>query len=100
MLMSLSAGMPCLVLSGSGNKGELVMKVNTYLLPEFWASALINDDSSGLEDEDIELMNKWFAEENPGYCFDCNGEPEFAKFHDASNYVLACNCLAYRFLKE
>lgn len=77
------------------------MKTETYLLPDFWANSLINGDNSGLESIDIEALNTWLNEHKPGYCLTCSSkESTFTAFHDARNFVLACNCLDYAFVSE
>lgn len=73
------------------------MKTQTYTLPAFWACALINADESGMEDADIQAMNEWLDTEKPGYCLDCSEESFFTKWHDASEFVLACDCLEFTF---
>jgi hypothetical protein len=75
------------------------IETTEYLLPDFWASALINGDESGMKDDDIAAMNKWFDSRKPGYCVDCSDESEFTTWHDARAYVLACDCLTYTFHK-
>ena len=76
-------------------------------LPNFWASALINSDYSGLEPEDEKELNDFIehwqddlilvsanieSDENAYF------ESHFMKYHDASNLgVLACNCCEYTF---
>jgi len=70
-----------------------------YLLPEFWASPLISGDYSGLSDEDDKALDAWLAANDPGYCIGCSEESEFAWKHDASKYVLACDCLTFTFHK-
>ena len=76
-------------------------------LPDFWASAIINNDESGLEDEDIEKLNDFIeywkddiyissadipSDENA--CI----ESHFMKYHDAQMFgILACNCCEYIF---
>ena len=76
------------------------MKTETYLLPSFWASALINADESDMNDEDIRAMDEWLSENSPGWCTGCSNEAsDFTPFHDASNHVLACDCLTYTFDK-
>lgn len=42
---------------------EVIEKIGSA----YWASYLINGDSSGLEERDIELADKWQAEAEPGY---------------------------------
>ena len=83
--------------------------IQTYKLdlPDFWASALINNDYSGLEPEDEKELNDFIehwqddlilvsanieSDENAYF------ESHFMKYHDASNLgVLACNCCEYTF---
>jgi len=76
-------------------------------LPNFWASALINSDYSGLEPEDEKELNDFIehwqddlilvsanieSDENAYF------ESHFMKYHDASNLgVLACDCCEYTF---
>lgn len=73
------------------------MKTETYELPAFWASALINGDWTGLEDEDESALKAWLEAFEPGYCVDVSDEPFFKLRHDAWQYVLACDCLVYTF---
>lgn len=72
----------------------------TVTLPDFWASALINGDESGLEDSDIAKMERVLARLGlaAGHCLTCGeDEPSFMRWHDAAPDVLACNCLEYTF---
>jgi hypothetical protein len=69
----------------------------TYMLPEFWASAILNDDLSGMSDEDVEQFNAWMKKFKPGYCVAVLEDPEFLRYHDARGYVLACNCIEFTF---
>jgi hypothetical protein len=71
-------------------------KFETYTLPEHWASALINDDESGLSDSESEELKQWLADTNPGYCVSVDSEPVFTRYHDAPG-TLACNCLKFTF---
>ena len=73
------------------------MKTTTYTLPAHWAPALINADESGLSDDEIQAMNDWLESTSPGHCLDCSGDPEFTPYHDASEFVLVCDCLTYTF---
>ena len=75
------------------------MKTIKLTLPDFWASALINNDFSGLEqDEENEFLRWGFSlDKNIGPCLDVNKERSFTKHHDASEFVLACDCLEYIF---
>jgi hypothetical protein len=78
------------------------MKTLKLILPDFWASSLINGDDTGLEDEDHKAMDAFEASmvKEYGQCWtlDCSAEPSFEKYHDARPFgVLACNCLEYTF---
>jgi len=73
--------------------------------PSYWASYLVNGDSSGLEQEDIEQADK-FAEWLGGNIVDCTGEhddnhPGFMRYHDAQQFgTLAADCAQYTALVE
>jgi hypothetical protein len=77
------------------------MKTIKLTLPEFWASALINGDYSGLEDDEVQELEQWLSfakNEGYGFCLDVNtDERSFIQYHDASAWVLACDCLEYTF---
>ena len=74
------------------------MKTIDYMLPAHWASALVNNDFSGVDDTEAEQINAWLIEEKPGACLTCSGEASFAWHHDAEYIgVLAGNCLLYTF---
>ena len=83
------------------------IQTHSLHLPNFWASALINGDYSGLEPEDEKELNDFIehwqddlilvsanieSDENAYF------ESHFMKHHDASNLgVLACDCCEYTF---
>lgn len=75
------------------------MTTETYILPEHWASALINADFSGLEDSDIaeiEAFENNNKEDNCRFCcVGCSEEPFFAHSNDATK--LGGNVLEYTF---
>ena len=74
------------------------METSTYKLPAHWASALINGDYSGLDEQDEEQLMRVIAGEDLPDPIDCSTEPEFMKYHDAQPYgVLACDCLTFTF---
>ena len=76
-------------------------------LPDFWASALINGDYSGLTQQEESELKRFIeywqddliiisanieSDENAYF------ESHFMKYHDATNLgVLACNCCEYTF---
>ena len=73
------------------------MKTTTCTLPAHWASALINDDATGLSDDEHDRLNEWLKDYRPGACLDCTTEPEFRHSHDADGYELAGDCLTFTF---
>lgn len=71
------------------------MELDTYILPAFWASALINDDRSGLDKIDEEELNAFISRVNPGRCMGCSEESYFTRRNDA--HVLPCDVLEFYF---
>lgn len=71
------------------------IKVTTYTLPAYWATALINGDFSGTSQEDIDAMDKFLTEEQPGSCVGCSAENWFAHTNDATN--VGCEVAKYTF---
>lgn len=77
------------------------METTTYTLPAHWASALINDDRTGLEDDDERQLDALMAGEGLPAPLSCSDESFFCTYHDARPYgVLACDCLEYVFAVE
>ena len=76
-------------------------------LPDFWASALINGDYSGLEDQDEKELNDFIEYWKEDLIINSVNiesdeiayfESHFMKYHDATNLgVLACDCCEYTF---
>jgi len=58
------------------------MKTETYVLPAYWASALINGDNSGLEDDEIKEIDNFCKGMGP--CIDVSDENEFSWTNDAN----------------
>ena len=74
------------------------METTTYTLPTHWASALINGDSSGLDEHDEEQMLRVIAGEDLPDPLSVSEESEFRKYHDAQPYgVPACDCSVFTF---
>lgn len=79
------------------------MKLETFELPTFWASALINGDTSGLSDEDekaLDAFTDWMVKEYGScHCLDVQGDGDnFRWRHDATSFgVLACNVADFVF---
>ena len=78
----------------------------TMILPEFWAGALINGDSSNLSDSEDRILFDFVADTvaTYGHCLptlESDSESEFCHWHDATWYgIQACDCLTYSFLVE
>jgi hypothetical protein len=75
------------------------IKTVTYTLPAFWACALINDDASGLNDEEEEALQAWCDSEAVGACVGVSDSEFFAPWHDAIAFALPCGCLEFTFFK-
>lgn len=74
------------------------MKTVDYTLPAHWASALINDDFTGLEEADADQLDALHYGEQLSDCVGHSDEPFFCTYHDARPYgVLACDCLEFTF---
>ena len=74
------------------------MKTETYTLPAFWASALINGDYSGLSVCDVLSVDLWLnTHPELGACLSCSEEAEFIHWHIDSPEVLPCDCLDFLF---
>lgn len=71
--------------------------ISTLVLPAHWACALINDDESGLDDDDTEAVSKFMEAVEPGWCVGCSDAPFFAWTHDAIDFAKAGDCLEFQF---
>lgn len=75
------------------------MTTETYTLPIYWASYLINGDASGLEDNEQEEIDAWMESEQPGSCVDVGEDYWFSSYNDART-GLAGDVAEYTFLKN
>jgi hypothetical protein len=75
------------------------MTTETYTLPIYWASYLINGDASGLEDNEQEEIDAWMESEEPGDCVDV-GEDYWFSSHNDAHTNLAGDVAEYTFLKN
>lgn len=73
------------------------MKSEKYILPEYWASYLINGDFSGLADGKKEEIDKYLSGIK-GNCVDCSEESWYSRTNDANN--IGGNVLEYVFLES
>lgn len=74
----------------------------TQELPTHWASALINDDTSGFEPEEQAQYDAYCAAMNARYlswhCVDVSDDTQFMRYHDAAPYgVLASDVATFMF---
>ena len=93
---------PCHLLDINTKHGESKMQIENFELPAFWASALVNGDTSGLTDTDEQALNAFtefmIAEYGSCWALDCSEEPSFMRWHDAARFgVLACDVLTFSF---
>lgn len=73
------------------------MKKSTkYILPAYWAVALINDDWSGMSESDTENCKKWLEKKQPGNCVGCSEHQYFAWRNDATD--IGGDVLEYTFI--
>ncbi len=77
--------------------GDL-MKTETVRLPAFLASALINGDTSGLEERDMRWVDAAHELCAPGHFVSCDGEAWFAWSCDLPGFNLGCDVLDYTIL--
>jgi hypothetical protein len=71
-----------------------------YNLPESWAVVIVNDDWTGIDDEEIPIIENFMASELKDGQYltllDYEQESEFMRYHDAEPYGwLADNCLQF-----
>ena len=75
------------------------MQIETYTLPVYWASYLINGDASGLEDGEQAEIDAWLASLPYGYaCVDVGEETGFRRSNDATD--LGGDCAEYTFMRS
>ncbi len=78
------------------------IKTYTLMLPTHWACALINGDESGMDDDEIAMLNEFVDNTVRVYgschCVDVSEDTEFMRWHDAAPYgVLACDVAEFTF---
>ena len=78
------------------------MQTVQYTLPSHWASAFINGDDSGYEQEDLDAIDRFceYVKEQHDCCFCIDVEEDyyFTSFHDATDFgVLACEVSVFTF---
>ena len=66
------------------------MTQETYRIPDYFLAALINDDYSGLSDQEEKELNTWLKNVNPGHATCPDDESFFSHNNDINN--LGSNC--------
>lgn len=69
--------------------------MDRYTLPSSYAPALIDNDFSGLNDQEIEELHEWLTETNPGSCVSCSEDEWFSWGHDMNLQQGATVCHFY-----
>lgn len=72
------------------------MKTDTYILPSYWAPALINGDYSGLTDEESAELDQWLTDQPEGWAVGVSEETFFSCSNDANN--LGADCAEFTFI--
>ena len=74
------------------------IKTVEYTLPNYWASALINGDDSGLDDDENATLAAWLNNHPNLSCIDVADDSSFTAWHDARAYnVKACDAATFTF---
>ena len=73
------------------------MNTETYILPAYWASYLINGDASGLSNDEQAECDAWTDNNPGGNCVDV-GESYFARSNDAG--TIAGDVAEYTFFVD
>jgi len=73
-----------------------------YKIPSYFLPALINNDESGLEENDIKELNAFYEKENfSGGHWDCSEEEYFSRFNDVNSMGgNVVDCWYIKFPKE
>lgn len=79
-------------------KNEFEDDHDIFILPGHFASALINADESGLNDEERQLLDEFVKNNCEDICVGCSEESFFTANHDL-NGIGAANCLEFYFRK-
>ena len=78
------------------------MMIEEYTLPAHWACALVNSDTSGLDDEEeaaLDAFTEYMMEQyGRCWCLDCDEETWFTSYHDATCYGIGgCDVAVFQF---
>jgi len=68
-----------------------------YVIPSHFMCAIVNDDYTGLDDKEGEILSQFLQDLGDRYIFvaPCDEDSYFTRCHDLRDYgVLACDCMA------
>jgi hypothetical protein len=70
----------------------------SFVLPAFLASYLINGDDTGLSISEVNSLHDFMSANNLESCLSCGDEPFFSSFHDYRSVVNhGIECLRFDF---
>lgn len=73
------------------------LDLQPYVIPSHWICALVNDDFTGVDDNEEEIIRQFVLDLGERYLFTVPEYEDsyFTRCHDARDYgVLACDCMA------
>lgn len=73
-------------------------KIEIYILPAHWASYLINNDASGIDEFDQQAADSFLHSHKLGSPVSCSDETYFSRSNDATDYGGVV--LEYTFLRH
>lgn len=79
-------------------KSEFEKDHDIFVLPAHFASALINADESGLNEEESQLLRDFVHEKCSGLCVGCSDDQFFTSYHDMPG-IGDADCLEFYFEK-
>lgn len=76
----------------------MTITTQTYTLPASWASYVINGDASGIEDDEVIVIDAWLNKVQPGIPTSCSDEQFFSWHNDGPTPNIGGDCLEYEFI--
>jgi hypothetical protein len=73
------------------------LDLQPYVIPSHWICALVNDDFTGIDDNEDAIIRQFVLDLGSRYLFVSPEDTDsyFTRCHDARDYgVLACDCMA------
>mgnify|MGYP001615389682 CR=1 FL=1 len=71
------------------------MRTETFIFPSFLASALVNGDTSGLEERDMHWVEVAHETVAPGHIISAEGESYFSRYSDLPGFRLAADVMEF-----